>query len=298
LRPPTIRTRKSSTSHRTPLNPSYSYNRDGYLIIRKSGSAPTNIHDGYLMGDFFGPDTTTADEGIDFSPDDGSINGAQAGYVNYYSIFAYWHDGDGAQMSYDWDNNRFYNTEEYIFSGPIVTSVAVPMKAQLSILDERTIDSSDIWTSGNLIVGVTVTTTSHACILEFDTSNISGFTIDSAELTLTNSNNFAMDEDLRLDRINYDWTGNEWLADVISDTFVAESDYLTFTLSDLNQDTATTISDVALTSIEQDWANGVANYGFRIMAADPMMANDFMYEFNSASDAYPPALEVTYMIED
>ena len=278
------------------LNPDYDYQRNGYLVIRKTGSAPVNIFDGTPVGDPTGPDDNTMGDVVDTDPDNDWINGAQEGYVTYYGLFAFWREDDSGNNIYvEWNENRIYNTDGYVFSGPVVTSVGVTRTITLDVLDDRYITDAGQWfDNNNLALDVSGMVGVCGSVIVFDTAELEGATIQDAGLTLTNAVAFTgMSPVIRQIMESWD-TDTEW--DWFkSDNFVDTTYNIDFTINNTAYDDTNTFIGTPLNTMLQNWADGENNYGMRIYIDSA--ATDFNFSFWSDNSGAGPVLEVTYLNE-
>lgn len=287
-----------------PANPSnVDYHRDGYVIVRKTGTFPANVFDGYgvVGGDPLGPDDSNYMDPRDNNDDD-VIEGAFSGYTNYYGLFAFWRteDADG-NLYYDTTNQRLENTKGYVFSGPVTASVLVPRTVVLDVLEDYGVDNANTWwDSGQIRLVYTSDGASGVItqlgIVKFNTDSLQGVTVTWAGFVLRNLlDNPA--QPIRVSLIDLGWNVNDPFTDLTNASFVDPSLQTDFTLGDTAENGTSTLSDSSLVEMVSAWSSGRANNGIRLDPYSDDGTTSYTYYFYSSNSDYPPQLRVSYHLE-
>ncbi|MBN2049721.1 MAG: hypothetical protein JW760_04695 [Spirochaetales bacterium] len=286
-------------------NPDYQYYRDGYIVIRKAGSPPTNVLDGKYAG-LFGPD----DDGSGYSDpvDDGSDGdfdeGIEGGCVYYYGLFAYYtEEDDPPAVNNRDDNGNLVDTDYYIFAGPVVADVGVPGMIQLVVQDDRSVDSGNVWSpadEGTLYTGTNASSDpNRLSLIVFNVDPIQDLNIYSASLTIMNMGDLTHQESPTVSRKTTGWSpGDSWAMLTMAGSFSVTEQFLFPTLAtgDGDVNTYADESGEVLTSIVQSWAEGEDNFGLMMMY-EYISYLDVDNRFQSKESGHGPVLKVYYMAE-
>ena len=238
-------------------------NIDGWVIMRKAGSAPQNIYDGDIAAKIlFGGGQEWTDNDVD------SNSEYPQGYEVYYSVFTYTgkYDDTGS-LEIDPDTNEFYNPHNYYFVGPVSDSVSVLGYIDLPVSDDRYISEfNNVWVDNNTINIVTDNNTNRTLAgIMFDLSSFpDGVSIAGADLILVKN-------DVSNDNTNVIMQISRWEEDWLSTNDFSALDGMTiFNLENVQvpyENGAKVTVDVLDTF--SGWIDGsYSNFGFKLRSTD------------------------------
>ena len=265
-------------------------NIDGFLIMRKTESAPQNINDGDVVTKVnFG-------SGQDYNDDDVDSNSDYPqGYVVYYSVFTYTgkYDETGS-LELDPDTKEIYNPQNYYFVGPVSGSLSVSAYIDLPVSDDRyMVQFDDYWIDNDIISIVTDNndTRSIGCVL-FD---LTGFPADaeleSAEFKLSKKDVSSSNDNVTMfiSRWDDDWTSTDNYTDLNNMT------YLDLEEVQVPYENGAKVS-IDVTDTFSSWIDGTYdNYGFRLRSLTVPAVTVYMTFYPSEGGDSGPRLRAFYM---